>query len=79
MTILNRFLLCSLLAVGFIPLSGQNLLQNSSFELGTCGWQICNFIPLENRSLIYQKPEFDKESKIHGNQSLKCVNFRRDP
>ena len=78
MTILNRFLLCSLLAVGFIPLSGQNLLQNSSFELGTCGWQICNFIPLENRSLIYQKPEFDKESKIHGNQSLKCVNFRRE-
>lgn len=72
---MNRLFL-SLLIAGAVPLSGGNLLHNSSFELGICGWQICNFIPLENRILTYQKPEFDKKSKIHGSQSLKCVNPR---
>ena len=63
-------------AVVFLPLAAENLLLNSSFELGHAGYQICAFLPLkagESRSI---RPELDPNEKIHGAVSLKCPNPR---
>lgn len=66
----------TLLAAGTLPLAAENLLNNSSFELGTAGYQICNYVPLEGNSLTYNKPQLDSSTKIHGKYSLKCDNPR---
>ena len=62
----------------FLPLAAENLLLNSSFELGHAGYQICKFIPLDNRDSANSSPELDPKEKIHGTFSLKCPNPRGD-
>ena len=59
-----------------LPLTAENLLLNSSFELGDAGYQICQFLPLESPESACRRPELDPKEKIHGAFSLKCPNPR---
>ena len=62
-----------LTAAALLPLclSADNLLHNSSFELGSSDFSI---LRLSDQEMEYRKPIADSKEKIHGNYSLKIEN-----
>lgn len=52
---------------------GENLLPNSSFELGTAGWGVMNEVPKENGKFQALRVRSSKDS-VHGASSLELRN-----
>ena len=52
---------------------GENLLPNSSFELGTAGWGVMNEVPKENGKFQTLRVRSSKDS-VHGASSLELRN-----
>lgn len=67
-------LILTLLLAGGV-MAAQNLLDNSSFELGTAEWALQRFV---GGKPVCRQPEFDPTQKIHGQVSLKIANPEAD-
>ena len=64
----------ALLLTGVV-MTAQNLLDNSSFELGTAEWALQRFV---GGNPVCRQPEFDPTQKVHGQVSLKIANPEAD-
>lgn len=73
---MRKVLFCCLAAGVFGSVEGQNLLRNSSFELGSAEYSVATAIPYSAADFTPVRAERDASTRIHGRYSLHVPNPR---